>query len=649
MAEIGIIASVIQIVGLGTRLSLGLYKFGVTMSSATQDVTRVANGVNLFCLMLRQVGTTLEEDTIHSPEAVETVQEIVQQCRHVFDEIGKMLAKFKSLGDDSKGPHIVDKWKWSIYKPKSTIFWDILTLLNHSVDKMLRLCDRRQQQTSSSGMAEKNSRVAEERLQMESLIIEQQLSVIKTGQLFEAYQNDRSAAVALEQGDQDPEQLALKLHSEFTKCVGFTLFQEPSCALGTIDASPTDVECLTLVLRHSNGYIDYLLARWTRLREIEERIRLKVEQPLNENALSKPVPTRLLSQGGYGQRSRGQSARVESDDSEDEAAPAYQEAPWIGPDAETLGAYRAYPPHELAAHSPRDEPRGGVPIPTLSSTPRISIPNSQPKMPPKSPSYLSPNPSRLPASPPLSPLAPGNVYSRSAPFESHVRPDGFESAELGIPWRLRLHTIYWDFLDSKVVASNTEYPPIEAWRDRDTRTEIRSSWVGKEAIEEAGYRYNVHELGESSEICYSIYGALNLAQVEKLIQRTVSIYRQKTASASEAHPQPPHQTASYTYKPDHYTAARPPPQYIDTRSSPRSSTIRFATSPTSQQNDYADASRDRDRDRDRDRKYASSEDAHRKRRHSSGAQDKGKGRSSTVATLGKIGGIAALLEGLDSL
>ncbi|KAK5012291.1 hypothetical protein LTR39_004227, partial [Cryomyces antarcticus] len=489
MAEIGIIASVIQIVGLGTRLSLGLYKFGVTMSSATQDVTRVANGVNLFCLMLRQVGTTLEEDTIHSPEAVETVQEIVQQCRHVFDEIGKMLAKFKSLGDDSKGPHIVDKWKWSIYKPKSTIFWDILTLLR---------------------MAEKNSRVAEERLQMESLIIEQQLSVIKTGQLFEAYQNDRSAAVALEQGDQDPEQLALKLHSEFTKCVGFTLFQEPSCALGTIDASPTDAECLTLVLRHSNGYIDYLLARWTRLREIEERIRLKVEQPLNENALSKPVPTRLLSQGGYGQRSRGQSARVESDDSEDEAAPAYQEAPWIGPDAETLGAYRAYPPHELAAHSPRDEPRGGVPIPTLSSTPRISIPNSQPKMPPKSPSYLSPNPSRLPASPPLSPLAPGNVYSRSAPFESHVRPDGFESAELGIPWRLRLHTIYWDFLDSKVVASNTEYPPVEAWRDRDTRTEIRSSWVGKEAIEEAGYRYNVHELGESSEICYSIYGALNL-------------------------------------------------------------------------------------------------------------------------------------------
>ncbi|KAL2351684.1 hypothetical protein BJ546DRAFT_851665 [Cryomyces antarcticus] len=609
MAEIGIIASVIQIVGLGTRLSLGLYKFGVTMSSATQDVTRVANGVNLFCLMLRQVGTTLEEDTIHSPEAVETVQEIMQQCRHVFDEIGKMLAKFKSLGDDSKGPHIVDKWKWSIHKPKIDYLLGHLDSLKLTLSVMLQTLHaakitawiRRQQQTSSSGMAEKNSRVAEERLQMESLIIEQQLSVIKTGQLFEAYQNDRSAAVALEQGDQDPEQLALKLHSEFTKCVGFTLFQEPSCALGTIDASPTDAECLTLVLRHSNGYIDYLLARWTRLREIEERIRLKVEQPLSENALSKPVPTRLLSQGGYGQRSRGQSARKPS-----------------------VRIVRI--PRTNLQHTVRGTNHGeACPYRPSHLPPEYRYQTHSPEC------HLNHPPTSLPTSP------------------SHMRPDGFESAELGIPWRLRLHTIYWDFLDSKVVASNTEYPPVEAWRDRDTRTEIRSSWVGKEAIEEAGYRYNVHELGESSEICYSIYGALNLAQVEKLIQRTVAIYRQKTASASEARPQPPHQTASYTYKPDHYTAARPPPQYIDTRSSPRSSTIRFATSPTSQQNDYADASRDRDRDRDRDRKYASSEDAHRKRRHSSGAQDKGKGRSSTVATLGKIGGIAALLEGLDSL
>src|SRR4051812_43940697 len=89
MAEI---ASIIQFVAWGTRLSLGLYDFSSSISSATRDINRIAKGVSLFSLTLKQVGVALkEDDTVPSPEAFETVQEILHQCHGVFTEIEALI------------------------------------------------------------------------------------------------------------------------------------------------------------------------------------------------------------------------------------------------------------------------------------------------------------------------------------------------------------------------------------------------------------------------------------------------------------------------------------------------------------------------------------------------------------------------------
>ena len=121
MAELGIAASIVQIVNLGTKLSFTFYHLASAVSNATADVGRVAKGVNLFCLMLKQVGATLKEDAlqepVHSTEALETVQEIMQQCRGVFGELQSMLEKC-GWKEGNMELSRVQKVRWTVKRPR---------------------------------------------------------------------------------------------------------------------------------------------------------------------------------------------------------------------------------------------------------------------------------------------------------------------------------------------------------------------------------------------------------------------------------------------------------------------------------------------------------------------------------------------------
>jgi len=68
MAELGIIASVVQIADLGVRLSLRLYTFGETVASADKSIISIAKDVSLASSVLRELGQTLEK--IKSPDFV---------------------------------------------------------------------------------------------------------------------------------------------------------------------------------------------------------------------------------------------------------------------------------------------------------------------------------------------------------------------------------------------------------------------------------------------------------------------------------------------------------------------------------------------------------------------------------------------------
>jgi N-terminal domain on NACHT_NTPase and P-loop NTPases len=137
----GIIASVIGVAGAGFRLSLILNAVGCEIASAGMEIHSISKGVTLFSLMLKQVGQALQaSDSVHSTEALETAQEIANECQMVFDEIKEMLDKVTTKrGDGSLSPSIQQKFRWCFKKGRVQYLLAQLESLKMSLLVMLQI------------------------------------------------------------------------------------------------------------------------------------------------------------------------------------------------------------------------------------------------------------------------------------------------------------------------------------------------------------------------------------------------------------------------------------------------------------------------------------------------------------------------------
>jgi hypothetical protein len=130
-----------------------------------------------------------------------------------------------------------------------------------------------------------------------------------------------------------------------------------------------------------------------------------------------------------------------------------------------------------------------------------------------------------------------------------------EDIDLEIPWRLCTRKYQWRYIDGKIVSSNTDQLPSVAFLERNSWTEIMASWVCKEAIWEAGYRFTRVQKDVKDgrrtkfETCFCIEQPLQFEQVKLLVERTVQIYRQQKS------PSPPPQARRSSFN-------RPPPPKI---------------------------------------------------------------------------------------
>ena len=80
MAELGIIASVVQIADVGLRLSIKMYAFGETVASADTSVLSMSKDVSLTSSVLKELGQILgndRESRLLSENAVQTANGIV--------------------------------------------------------------------------------------------------------------------------------------------------------------------------------------------------------------------------------------------------------------------------------------------------------------------------------------------------------------------------------------------------------------------------------------------------------------------------------------------------------------------------------------------------------------------------------------------
>ncbi|KAL9121585.1 MAG: hypothetical protein Q9187_001855 [Circinaria calcarea] len=122
MAELGAIASIIGIIGAGAKLSIVLFDFGNSIGSAGSQVRSIGTEISLFCAVLKQLERTLAKakDRRYSISAIETTQEILEQCQVVFNELQAIFdSLIKSKPSSSETTiDILGRLRWVLKRDK---------------------------------------------------------------------------------------------------------------------------------------------------------------------------------------------------------------------------------------------------------------------------------------------------------------------------------------------------------------------------------------------------------------------------------------------------------------------------------------------------------------------------------------------------
>lgn len=95
---VGIVASIIQLADVGAKLSVKLCSFYRTVKVANQSLEGLSSDVSLTCSILNELGKVLEQDEqakICSKQAFCTAQEVLTECKAVFQKIEGALEKYE--------------------------------------------------------------------------------------------------------------------------------------------------------------------------------------------------------------------------------------------------------------------------------------------------------------------------------------------------------------------------------------------------------------------------------------------------------------------------------------------------------------------------------------------------------------------------
>ena len=137
MAELALVASIIQVADKGLRLSLRLYAFGETVASADRSILTISKDVSLTSSVLQELRNVFDSYSgrICSDNATCTAKQTVQECSNVFQEMDDLLLKKAprlKLGCTDKiarAERMLERLQWPAIKGK-------IELLNCNLEKM---------------------------------------------------------------------------------------------------------------------------------------------------------------------------------------------------------------------------------------------------------------------------------------------------------------------------------------------------------------------------------------------------------------------------------------------------------------------------------------------------------------------------------
>ena len=295
--------------------------------------------------------------------------------------------------------------------------------------------------------------------------------------------------------------------------------------LTSLDTSVfTEANALPVVCSVSAAHIGHLLQQWTTLPQFESRLQDQ------ERELER-------------QRKETQQATVESD-SEEEKDHSSRHS---GDGTRRVHRSGSVEPLIIEANTPgsNSEKHYGPPAPPApAATPRTS----RTSIPPAVDQSASASPRSSLGSLPV---------DATAAVEAN---EDDKEIDLEIPWVLCTRKYYWKYIDSRQIGSNTDQAPSVAFSERNSWTEIRASWVCREAIQEAGYyftefqREGKYGQRSKSEMYFRIERPLQFDQVKRLVERTVEIYRRQ--APLDCHQRPSPRRSSFHRSPPSGNAAK---------------------------------------------------------------------------------------------
>ncbi len=313
MAEIGAIASIVGLAAVGVQLSQTLYNIGSKIKDVKSNLNRIATHIVLFSSSLKHVGAVLDDNrSLHSPEAVGTAMQIVNECQSVFEEIGRMAQmavsgkggdaeQEKALGtiganDKKRRMSVLQRVRWHFEQPKVDCLLAQLEHLKTTLSLMIQTLNLaavtlKNKQTQSA--SEQNiEQINQERMHVETLIVARHLSLIVLGQAEkEAGMNgsDSPGSGSLAESENPDGTYGPKLLTEGASA-SLSLVRHGMGELEFLDrAMTTPNEAISPLMHTSHTYVDELLCHWTRLSEKEVGLGIQTqhvdvdleEQPMN--------------------------------------------------------------------------------------------------------------------------------------------------------------------------------------------------------------------------------------------------------------------------------------------------------------------------------------------------------------------------------
>ncbi|CAN9187355.1 unnamed protein product [Alternaria alternata] len=510
-----VLADILPVVSRSSALALKLYGIAAESPGSAKDLVGVANSINGFAAILKQLGTIIkEDDRLPSPEAIDTLDDVIDQAQ-------TLLTSFESTSSTEDEEHRdqkdISRSTQNIrpqLDPSTKASLDYLTAhleaLSMTLSVLLQTLYAAQtimwskvRPTVSPQQAAKL--VDSERIQLETLIVQQQLSILSASNLYENL-SQSDARLLLMEGDSS-QSLVITGRGETPRSSTLRSYQDED--LTSLDTSIyTEANGLPAVLTASASRVERLLQRWTSL-------------PLFERRLQDEERERQR------QRWETQQATVESD-SEEESRTSKLSGDGARRTHRSGSIQPLFTEVNGTPSPPQEKQYGPTTPPTPIATPRTS----RTSMPPATNE-------QYPTASPRSSLG-------SLPVEAAAAVEAKEEdseADLEIPWKLCTRKYYWRFVDAKMVSSNTDQAYSLAYLERSSWTEIMASWVCKEAIREAGFRYTSYQKERKDnrrirgETCFCIERPLQFEQVKRLVERTVDIYRKAAAPTPPQQPQ----------------------------------------------------------------------------------------------------------------